>query len=149
MLRSVNYHRFWSHWCGRSMAALLLLMSMLLSSNQAVQAAGEPNLSVPTTTVNVMNDSTIAVPISLTNDGTNGISALNFSLDFDSTCLTFDSVTDIGSEGIPDAVTGLPSGYVTTVTYDENQTIAFTMNDQTGPQTALSDGCLVTFTFGI
>ncbi|MFN8440011.1 MAG: cohesin domain-containing protein [Caldilineaceae bacterium] len=116
---------------------------------QAVQADGEPTLSIPTTTQNVMNNSTFTVPNGSANAESNDISALSFSLDFDSTCLTFDSVTDGNTDGIPDAVTGLPSGYVTIVTYDGNDKINFTLNDQEQPQTELSDGVLVTFEFGV
>jgi len=137
-----------------SLVVLLLLMPALLFSYNPVQAAdGQPTLSIPTITVNVMNGTTVAVPISFADAADpNEISALSFSLDFDQTCLTFDSVTDTNVDGIPNAVTGLPNGYVSTVSYnatDATGEIDLSISDQVNPQAALSDGVLVTFTFGV
>lgn len=142
------------HPMGRSLAVFLLLIPALLLNYHAVLAAdGDPTLSIPTTTVNVMNGTTLAVPISFADNDSDDISALSFSLDFDQTCLTFDSVTDAApADGIPDAVTGLPTGYVSTVAYnatDATGEIDLTITDQVNPQNALSDGVLVTFSFGI
>ncbi len=137
-----------------SLAVLLLLMPTLLFSYGTAQAAnGDPTLSIGDATINVMNGTTIAVPISFADAADpNDISALSFSLDFDQTCLTFDSVTDTNSDGIPNAVTGLPTGYISTVSYnatDATGEIDLSITDQDNPQDALSDGVLVTFTFGI
>lgn len=130
---------------------LLLLIPVLLSNYRGVQAAGEPTLTISDATVNVMNGSTFTVPISFAN-GSNSIAAVSFSLDIDESCLTFDSVTDGNSDGIPDTVTGLPAGYVTTVSYDAANTngeISLSISDQISPTEALSDGVLATFEFGV
>jgi hypothetical protein len=142
------------HRIGRGLTTVLLLIAVLLFSHRAAQAAnGDPTLSIPTSTVNVMNGTTISLPITFADAAaTNSISALSFSLDFDETCLTFDSITDTNSDGIPNSVTGLPSGYVSTISYSASDTggeIDLTINDQVNPQTALSDGVLVTFQFGV
>ncbi|CAN5597847.1 hypothetical protein BH10CHL1_BH10CHL1_29800 [soil metagenome] len=141
------------HRVGRGLIAFLLLMPMLFS-HSAVQAAdGDPTLSIPTATINVMGDSTFKLPINFADAAvTNDISAVSFSLDFDQNCLTFDNVTDTNADGIPDAVTNLPSGYVSTVSYDAADTggeIDLSISDQAGAQNALPDARLVTFEFGV
>ncbi len=101
--------------------------------------------------LNVMNGNTISLTLSFVSDP-QIIAAMSFSLDFDATCLTFDSVTDSNGDDIPNAVSGLPSGYVTTVAYDAGDTdgeIDISISDQVNPIQALSDGTLATFQFGI
>src|SRR6266508_4091113 len=107
----------------RCVALLLLVLPVTLFSPQTAQAAGEPTLSIASPTVNLMNGSSFAVAVSFDN-GTHDIAAMSFSLNFDESCLTFDGVTDSNLDGIPDAVTGLPSsnGYVSTVSYDDEDT---------------------------
>ncbi|MCX6046410.1 MAG: cadherin domain-containing protein [Chloroflexi bacterium] len=142
------------HRVGRSLIAFLLLMPMLLFSHSAVQAAdGEPTLSIPASTINVMADSTFELPVNFADAAEpNDISAMSFSLDFDQDCLTFDNITDADANGIPDAVTNLPVGYVSTVSYDAADTggeIDLSISDQSGAQDALPDVRLVTFEFGV
>lgn len=144
------------HPIGRALVAFLLLLPLFLFSSNAVQAAdGDPTLSIGGlgTTFNVMGDTTFTLPISFADSAEpNEISAVSFSLDFDETCLTFDSITDTNADNIPDAITGLPTGYVPTLSYDEADTdgeIDMSIIDQVEPQNALSDGVLVVFEFTV
>ncbi|MCL4860259.1 MAG: cadherin domain-containing protein [Caldilineaceae bacterium] len=139
---------------GFGFALVAGLFSLLLLLHGAAQAAnGDPTLSIPTATVNVLNSSSFAVPVSFADAADpNEISSLAFVLDFDESCLTFDGVTDANEDGLPDAVTGLPAGYAATVTYNPANTdgeIAVSISDQEAPITALDDGVLATFAFGI
>lgn len=136
-----------------SLAVLLLLMPTLLFSYGTAQAAdGDPTLSIPTATINVMDATTFELPVNFEVEGTNDVSAVSFSLNFDETCLTFDNITDTDADGIPDAVTDLPDGYESTISYSAADTggeIDLSISDQTGAQNALPDALLVTFEFGV
>jgi hypothetical protein len=143
---------FFSSLIWRCLAVLLLVLPFALLNQRTVLAIGEPTLTIASTTVNLMNGNTFSVPVSFDN-GTHNISAISFSLNFDETCLTFDSLTDSNGDGIPNAVSGLPTtnGYVSTMSYDEDDTggeIDISMSDQTNPQDALAEGNF-TFQFGV
>lgn len=131
--------------------AFTLLGVFALLSPHPLKAQGSPTLSVPDATINVMNSSTFTIPVNFTSNTTN-IASVTFSLDIDETCLTFDGITDGDLNGIPDAVTGLPSGYSPSISYDDSDTdgeIDVILSDQSNPLDALSDGALATFAFGV
>jgi hypothetical protein len=129
---------------GRSLVLLLLALPISLLNHGAARADDPvaPSLSIETKTVNLMNLSTVSVPVAFAS-GDHDISAISFSLDFDEDCLTFDGTS----------VSGLPNsnGYVSTVSYDAEDTggeIDISIRDQDETQNALADGNF-TFTFGV
>ena len=87
-----------------------------------------------------------AVPVSLAGNGLD-IAAAAFSIDFDETCLDFDT-TDGNDNGIPDAIKlSTPPGFelvVRTNISDTNGELDLFIGDLTPPISALPDGTLLT-----
>ena len=77
--------------------------------------APAPSLTIDAATLDASFGS-INVPVNFTSNGAS-ISSLAFSLDYDAACLSIDD-TDGDSDGIPDAVSGFPGGYVPIVTHN-------------------------------
>ena len=117
----------------------------------AIQGAGipVPSLSIPTTPIDASNGA-FSVPVNFASDGA-AIASVGFSLDYQESCLVFDA-TDGNSDGIPDAITGLPSGFVASISHDANDTdgeLDISLFDSTAPMSALSDGALLTVAFTV
>jgi hypothetical protein len=118
----------------------------------AIQGTGTsaaPSLSIPSTSRDASNGS-FSVPVNFTSDGAS-IASVGFALDYQESCLTFDA-TDGNSDGIPDAITGLPSGFVASISHDANDTgseLDISLFDSTAPMSALSDGALLTVAFTV
>lgn len=140
------------------LAVVILLILALLFSRSALyaaplaQPAEEPALSIETAQLQVMNDPTFAVPIEF-DDGGLDISSLAFRLSFpiEANCPFFDDITDANADGIPDSVTGLPAGFVTTIAYavsDGVGTIDVSVSSQITPVVPLDNGGLMTIHFG-
>ncbi len=87
-----------------------------------------------------------AVPVALAGNGLD-VAAAAFSIDFDETCLDFDT-TDANGNGIPDAVKlKTPPGFelvVRTDISDTNGELDLFIGDLTPPISALPDGALLT-----
>jgi len=106
-----------------------------------------PTLSIPNSQRNAAQGS-FSVPINLTSNGAS-IAAVGFTLNYDQTCLSFDA-TDNNSDGVPDAITGLPSGFIPSITPDANAgALNIGLVDNTAPINALSDGALLTVAFNV
>ena len=118
----------------------------------AIQGTGTsaaPSLSIPSTSRDASNG-TFNVPVNFTSDGAS-IASVGFALDYQESCLTFDA-TDGNSDGIPDAITGLPSGFVASISHDANDTgseLDISLFDSTAPMSTLSDGALLTVAFSV
>jgi hypothetical protein len=114
----------------------------------AIQGTGTlpvPNLSIPNTSLDASNGS-FSVPVNFASDGAS-IASVGFGLDYQESCLTFDA-TDGNSDGIPDAITGLPSS----ISHDANDTgseLDISLFDSTAPMSTLSDGALLTVAFSV
>ena len=88
----------------------------------------------------------MAVPITFDSDGAN-VSSVTFSVDYDETCLSFDS-TDGNEDGLADSVSlRLPATFgVTRVTHDVEDTdgeIDFTLVDTAQPFEAIPEGVII------
>jgi uncharacterized repeat protein (TIGR01451 family) len=108
-----------------------------------------PHLSIPTSQRDAAQGS-FSVPINFTSGGA-AIAAVGFALDYQESCLTFDA-TDGNSDGIPDAISGLPGDFVATISHDANDTgseLDISLFDSTAPIGALSDGALLTVAFNV
>jgi hypothetical protein len=139
-------------WSGFALCCLMVLLLLLnRSAAKAAPLAGDSTLSIPSTTIDVMNSSTFLLPVTFVSN-TNDIASVSFSLDYDHSCLTFDSITDSNADGVPDAVTNVPSGFSANVAYDAGDTdgeIDILISDQSQPLAALNVSTLVNFTFGV
>jgi hypothetical protein len=116
---------------------------------QGTGASAAPSLSIPSTSLDASNG-TFSVPVNFTSDGAS-IASVGFGLDYQESCLTFDA-TDGNSDGIPDAITGLPSGFVASISHDANDTgseLDISLFDSTAPMSTLSDGALLTVAFSV
>ena len=76
----------------------------------------------------------------------NNVSTVNFSIDYDTNCLSFDS-TDGNNDGIPDAITDLPQNFNNTVTFDANDSDGELDITLDGGSNTLSDGKTATISF--
>ncbi|MEZ4862378.1 MAG: choice-of-anchor D domain-containing protein [Caldilineaceae bacterium] len=118
----------------------------------AIQGTGTlpaPNLSIPTTPRDASTGS-LSVPVNFVGNGAN-IASVGFSLDYDEACLSFDA-TDSDTDGIPDAITGLPNGFQTTISHnsaDSSGELDLSLFDSSTPIGTLSDGPLFTLAFTV
>lgn len=83
------------------------------SSSAYIYQPAQPELSLPNEVTQLMSDASgisLMVPIRLTSHSEE-IASLAFSLDYDQSCLSFDNQTDENGDQIPDAMSGLPSGF--------------------------------------
>jgi hypothetical protein len=109
-----------------------------------------PQLSVPAS-VPTLPGSSVAVPISFTSSD-DAIGAMDFSLDFDESLLSFDP-TDSNGDGIPDAIElDLPTGVNAAVSYNAANTdgelrFIFTPPLAPPPFPTFENGVIVTVTF--
>ena len=109
----------------------------------------QPRLSIPNIAIDASNGN-FSVPVNFNSAGKN-ISAVGFSIDYGESCLTFDA-TDANNDGIPDAITGLPSGFVASISHNVNDTgseLDISLFDSTAPMSALGDGALLTVAFTV
>ncbi len=131
----------------------LLCIGMGVVWDQSTALAADPVLSIASETKNIFNGTKFQVPVVFTANGSS-VAYVSFSLDIDQNCLTFDNVTDSNGDGIPNSVTGLPSGllFVSTVSYNASDTdgeIDIAIYDTLLPIGPLSTGPLVTLEFMI
>ncbi len=84
------------------------------------QVSSGPILSIPND-IPASAGQLVSVPVNFTGNG-HSIASTAFSVDYDQTCLAFDS-TDSDGDGIPDAVTlSLPAAFSAAATFDGNDT---------------------------
>lgn len=105
-----------------------------------------PVLSVPGTPIRVQNGR-ISVPVQFTANGTS-IAAVGFALNHDNSCLLFDA-TDSNGDGLPDAITGLPSAFAPSISYNSAKGLEIALLDDTTPIATLSTGTLFTIGFTV
>ncbi len=123
-----------------------------MQNNRIRQVEGSqsaPALSIAGETLDASTGS-ISIPVQFAANGAS-ISALAFSLDYDEACLSLDE-TDGNGDGIPDAVSGLPAGYVPSVSHDAGDSdgeLDISLSDQSDPLDALSDGAIATIAFDV
>ncbi len=121
--------------------------------NQAERSNTARLQTVPQLTINNAaidaTDGTLQVPVLFNGNG-NAIAGMGFSLDYD-TCLVFDAA-DSDNNGIPDAITNLPLGFILQFGHDTNDPdgeLDFALYDSTIPLSAFGDGILMTIRFGV
>ncbi|MEZ4864024.1 MAG: Ig-like domain-containing protein [Caldilineaceae bacterium] len=103
--------------------------------------------------INLHGQSTFAVPVLFGSDGGN-ISAVTFTLAYDTSCLTFDRTTDNNNDGIPDALSGLPPTGQFDANLDQSvvnglRLLVRPLATDTPPLETLSDGVIAIFTFSV
>ncbi len=109
-----------------------------------------PYLSIPNH-IPTQAGQEVVVPVAFTGNG-HDINSTIFSLDFDESCLSFDPADD-DQDGLPDAVNlNLPSGFNGSVTFDGGDAdgeLDVYATDVTSPMEAISDGVILSVTFGV
>ena len=108
-------------------------------------------LIVPNTPVDLPTGATsFILPVNL-NPTAGSLSSTAFSLDYDTACLSINPA-DSNGDGIPDAISGLPGGFVNSVMLDTADTdgeLDVAMWDVTPPLAALPAGALLKIKFDI
>ena len=108
-------------------------------------------LVVPGTPVDLPTDATsFILPVNLSPTA-GSLSSTAFSLDYDTACLSINPA-DANGDGIPDAISGLPGGFVNSVTLDTADTdgeLDVAMWDVTPPLAALPAGAILKIKFDI
>ena len=107
------------------------------------------SLSIPDSPIDAANG-VFSVPVDFTSNGAS-IASVGFSLDYDENCLAFDA-TDSDGDGVPDAITGLPSGFAASSSHDGSDSageLDIVLFDDSPPIGALSDGALLTVAFSV
>ncbi len=105
----------------------------------------QPSLSIPSG-IQATSEGPVVVPITFDSDGAN-VSSITFSVDYDESCLSFDS-TDGNEDGLADSVNlRLPATFgMTWVTHDMEDSdgeINFALVDATQPFEAIPEGVIV------
>jgi photosystem II stability/assembly factor-like uncharacterized protein len=107
-----------------------------------------PSLNIPAN-VSASVGQPVQVPVQFISNGA-AISAVTFSIDYDHTCLTFDSA-DSDGDGIPNGVSfNLPTAFAGGVVFNSADTageLDFTIGDYAPPLASLSSQTLATITF--
>ncbi|MEM7111125.1 MAG: LamG-like jellyroll fold domain-containing protein [Chloroflexota bacterium] len=108
-------------------------------ASQCAQSSPDPELNVADATVDASNAS-ISVPVDFTSNG-QSIASVGFSIDYDASCLSYDSVS------------GLPiAGFVDSVAHDAGDSdgeLDIAIYDATEPVSTLSDGTLLSIIFNV
>ena len=111
-------------------------------------AVPTPHLHTPGTPQTISNGK-LNVPVRFTGYGTT-IASVGFGLTYDTNCLAFDAATDANSDGLPDAISGLPVGFAPSLNHNAaSNTLEVALYDDTPPIATLSDGTLMTVQFTV
>ena len=114
----------------------------------AVEVANNPTLKVESAGVSLVNGDKINVPVVFTGNGA-PIASVGFALTYDTVCLLFDP-TDSDSNGVPNAISGLPAGFASSLSYNAtNNTLEVALYDDLQPINSFSDGALLTVEFTV
>jgi hypothetical protein len=109
-----------------------------------------PSLAVQGSGVSLVNGDKIHVPVTFTGNGAT-IASVGFALDYQESCLVFDA-TDSDSDGLPDAITGLPAAFTPSISHQPTKTsgeLEVALYDSEQPITTFSDGTLFTVQFTV
>ena len=114
-------------------------------TSTATPVPAKPTLSIPND-ISATPGETVAVPITFDSDGAK-ISGVSFSLDYDSSCLSFDP-NDTNTDGIPDSVNlTLPPDFDRTLVApapeDADREIDVVLADIVLPLASMPDGVIV------
>ncbi|CAN5574549.1 hypothetical protein BH10CHL1_BH10CHL1_22500 [soil metagenome] len=111
-----------------------------------------PVLSIADASQNLRTgQNNFTLPVHFLHNATN-VSALDFTLAYDQSCLTFDAITDSDNDGLPDALIGLPNGFDASLEHNNaSGTIKLLIKPPaaTPPLPTLSNGDIAQFTFGV
>lgn len=110
-----------------------------------------PHVSIADTNVNMHGLTRFAAPVNLATNGAN-VSALDFTLAYDQSCLRFDATTDSNNDGLPDAISGLPAGFVTSIQHQAANgglTVLISPPNNNPPLPTLSTGSVATLAFDV
>jgi hypothetical protein len=97
-----------------------------------------------------MNATSFTLPV-MANNAAGGYSSVAFSLDYDTACLSINPA-DLDNNNVPDAISGLPGGFVNSVTLDTTDTdgeLDVAIWDATKPLVTIPTGTLLNITFTI
>jgi hypothetical protein len=100
--------------------------------------------------VSLVNGDKINVPVTFTGNGAT-IASVGFALNYQESCLTFDA-TDSDNNSIPDAITGLSTALVASISHQPAKTggeLEVALYDGEQPITPFSDGTLFTVQFTV
>ncbi|MFZ4664047.1 MAG: cohesin domain-containing protein, partial [Caldilineaceae bacterium] len=121
------------------------------NGNHRVQVFGVlPGLVVQPNGVSLANGDKINVPVTFTGNGAT-IASVGFALNYQESCLTFDD-TDSDNNSIPDAITGLSTALVASISHQPAKTggeLEVALYDGEQPITPFSDGTLFTVQFTV
>ena len=118
-----------------------------ISHSLAFIKAG-PELTVQANGVSLVNGDKINVPVLFTGNGA-PIASVGFALTYDTVCLLFDP-TDSDSNGVPNAISGLPAGFASSLSYNAtNNTLEVALYDDLQPINSFSDGALLAVEFTV
>ncbi len=108
-------------------------------------------LVIPGTPVDLpLGGTSFTLPVNL-NASAGSLSSTAFSLDYDTACLSIDPTDDNG-DGIPEAISGLPGGFVNSImldTADADGELDVAMWDVTPPLASLPAGAILKVKFDI
>lgn len=108
-------------------------------------------LVIPNDPIHLRSDATsFQLPVKLS-PGSGPFSSVAFSVDYDQACLSINPA-DANNDGIPEAIAGMPIGFVNSVmlnTADTNGELDVAIWDVTPPLASLPAGPLLTITFDI
>ena len=108
-------------------------------------------LVIPSTPVDLpMGATSFTLPVNL-NASAGSLSSTAFSLDYDTACLSINP-TDNNGDGIPEAISGLPGGFVNSIMLDTADTdgeLDVAMWDVTPPLASLPAGSILKIKFDI
>ena len=108
-------------------------------------------LIIPATPVDLpLGGTSFTLPVNL-NASAGSLSSTAFSLDYDTACLSIDPTDDNG-DGIPEAISGLPGGFVNSImldTADADGELDVAMWDVTPPLASLPAGAILKVKFDI
>lgn len=106
-----------------------------------------PTLTIPNTPQTITNGK-LTVPVQFTGNG-NSIASVGFALNYDTSCLSI-AATDADSNGIPDAVSGLPAAFAPSISLNgSNNSLEVALYDDTQPISTFGDGALFTVQFTV
>ncbi len=128
----------------RHASAVVLFNPFLASAPTAALIVPGAPIDLPT------GATSFTLPVEV-NPAAGNFSSTAFSLDYDTTCLSINAI-DGNGDGIPDAISGLPGGFVNSVMLDTNDSdgeLDVAMWDVTPPLASLPAGTIVKIKFDI
>ncbi|MEM7532635.1 MAG: Ig-like domain-containing protein [Chloroflexota bacterium] len=137
-----EHHAIYISFTYFSLFSILLVTLFPNSLNAQAPTQTLPTLTIDSTTINVPSDNRFDVPINFAANGHSLISG-GFSIDYDETCLTFDTTNGLS---------GVNNPYQSVVTHDATDAdgeIDIAIWEGSGAATAFPDGVLAMLTFEV